>query len=108
MKEDAQLIEAIIEEMGPLFCRGVFTKRTTFRFTLESSAITVLIDAQSYQVERDAAPAAVDCACRTGAGMFGKIWYDGYQPGIMDFLSGGIVCDAPLLLPQFLRAFGKM
>lgn len=108
MKEEALLVEAIIEKMGPLFCRDVFTEKTTFRFTLGSSAITVQMDADCLEVEKDAPQAAADCSCRTSAEMFRKIWYDGYQPGIMDFLSGGIVCDAPFLLPQFLRAFGKM
>ena len=107
MKEDAQLVEAIVGEMGALFLGGVVTKRTSFRFTLESCSITVLIDGDGYEVAGDSS-AAVDCSCRTNSAMFGKIWYDGYKPGIMDFLGGSIVCNAPLLLPQFLRAFGKM
>lgn len=101
------MIDAIISEMGSLFRKGVFTDMTSFRFTLDDAAITVTIDAQSYAVERGAATAKADCSCKTGAEMFGRIWYDGYKPGIMDFLGGAIKSDAPLLLPRFLKAFGK-
>lgn len=105
MQEEARLVESIIEEMGPLFCKGSFGERKTFCFTLGETSMTVAVDADSYAVTRGAAPA--DCSCRTGAEMFKKIWYDGYRPGLVDFLSGQIKCDAPLLLPQFLKAFGK-
>lgn len=101
------MIDAIISEMGSLFRKGVFTDMTSFRFTLDGAAITVTIDAQSYAVERGAATGKADCSCKTSAEMFGRIWYDGYKPGIMDFLGGAIKSDAPLLLPQFLKAFGK-
>lgn len=107
MNEDARLIEAIIEEMGPLFCKGGFTTKSSFRFTLGETSITVVIDGDCYSAERDAALTEVDCSCATSAAIFGKIWYDGYRPGIMDFLGGDIRCDNPLLLPRFLKAFGK-
>ena len=101
------MLEAIIAEMGSLFREGVFVEKSSFRFTLDGTAITVTIDAQSYTAEKDAAVETVDCSCRASAEMFGKIWYEGYRPGIMDFLGGAIKCDAPLMLPKFLQAFGK-
>jgi len=101
------MIDAIIAEMESLFRKGVFTDVTSFRFTLDDAAITVTIDAQSYAVQRGAAAGKADCSCKTSAEMFGRIWYHGYQPGIMDFLGGAIRSDAPLMLPQFLKAFGK-
>lgn len=108
MQEDLRLIEAIVGEMGPLFQKGVFAESTSFRFTLEEASVTLVIDADSCVVDMDAARAAVDCSCKTTSEMFRKIWYDGYRPGIMDFFGGEIRCDAPLMLPQFLRAFGKI
>lgn len=106
MNEDEKIVEAITGEMGTLFCKGVFTDRTVFRFTLGEASITIAISADSFTLEGDAAK--VDCSCRTSAEMFRKIWHDGYRPGIMDFLGGAINSDAPLLLPRFLRAFGKL
>ena len=101
------MIDEIIAEMASLFSKGVFTKSTSFCFTLDDATITVIIDADHYAVEKGRAIGTVDCSCKTSAEMFRKIWYDGYKPGIMEFLNGEIKCDAPLLLPQFLKAFGK-
>ena len=101
------MIEAIIAEMGTLFRKGVFEEKTIFYFSVGETPITVTLDAESYSVARGKTSEAVDCSCKTGVQMFGQIWNDGYRPGIMDFLGGAIKCDAPLMLPQFLRAFGK-
>ena len=100
------MIDSITAEMGSLFRKGVFTKKTVFRFILDDETITVTLDADSCSVEKGGADKA-DCTCRTSEAMFRKIWFDGYKPGIMDFLGGAIKSDAPLLLPQFLRVFGK-
>lgn len=101
------MIETMISEMGAAFCKAVFSERKAFRFRLDEETITVVVDAESCHAERGANLEPVDCDCKTGAEMFKKIWYDGYRPGIMDFLGGAIRCDTPLLLPQFLRAFGR-
>ena len=101
------MIEAIIAEMESLFRKGVFAEKTSFYFSVGDTPITVIIDAHSYEVERGKSVQHPDCSCKTGAEMFGQIWNDGYRPGIMDFLGGAIKCDAPLMLPKFLKAFGK-
>jgi len=99
--------DEIIAEMGSLFRKGTFSKRTSFRFYVDGVIVKVAIDAESYSVEPGETDEKVDCSCKTSAEMFKKIWYDSYKPGIMEFLNGEIKCDAPLLLPQFLKAFGK-
>ena len=38
--------------------------------------------------------------------MFSKIW-DGYKPGMMDFMSGKIKTNNPTLLQDFAGAFTK-
>jgi hypothetical protein len=101
------MIDEMIAEMGALFRQGVFSETTTFSFTLDDTTIAVTIDAESCRVERGTATGTADCTCKTSAAMFRQIWYDGYKPGIMDFLGGEIKTDAPLMLPTFLRAFGK-
>lgn len=100
------MIESMISEMESAFRKGVFSKKTTFRFRLEDTTIAITVDGEGYQVENGDV-AVADCDCATSAEIFRKIWYEGYRPGIMDFLSGAIVCDNPLMLPQFLRAFGR-
>lgn len=101
------MIDAIILEMGTLFRKGMFSRKTTYRFLLEDVAITVTVDGESFSAEKGASSCQVDCSCKTSAEMFRKIWYDGYRPGIMDFMGGAIKSDAPMMLPQFLKAFGK-
>jgi hypothetical protein len=101
------MIDAILAEMESLFRKGVFTERTSFYFSVDDTPITVIVGAETYSAARGKTISQADCSCKTGAEMFKKIWYDGYRPGIMDFLSAAIKCDAPLLLPQFLKAFGK-
>lgn len=101
------MVDAIIADMGSLFRKGTVSGSSSFLFMLDDATIAVTIDSDSYAVEKGAAVDRVDCTCKTSAEMFRKIWYDGYRPGIVDFLSKEIRCDAPLLLPQFLKAFGK-
>ncbi|WP_328746383.1 hypothetical protein [Geomonas anaerohicana] len=101
------MIETMISEMEAAFCKGVFDKDTVFRFNLEQETITIAVGPDGYRVVRGATPEAVDCECSTSAEMFRKIWYDGYRPGLMDFLGGAIRCDNPFLLPGFLKAFGR-
>lgn len=101
------MIDEIFSEMGPLFRKGVFDKRTTYRFIVDNVTITVTIDSESFTVEKGAGSAEADCSCKTTAEMFRKIWYDGYRPGIMDFMGGTIKSNNPLMLPQFLKAFDK-
>lgn len=101
------MIEAIIAEAESLFRKGVFVEKTSFNFILDEAIITIIVDAQSCSIYRGAVEGKADCSCETSAEMFRRIWYDGYKPGLMEFLGGAIKCDAPLLLPQFLKAFGK-
>lgn len=101
------MLETMISEMDAIFCQGVFSERKVFRFNLEAETVTVVVDSDGCQVDRGGNAEPADCSCSTSIKMFGDIWYGRYRPGIIDFLGGAIRCDNPLLLPQFLRAFGK-
>ena len=99
--------DEIIAEMATLFRKGIFTQKTIFCFLVDDTSVTVSVDAESYSVEVGVAATNPDCSCKTSGEMFLKIWYDGYKPGIMEFLGGAIKSNNPLLLPRFLAAFGK-
>jgi hypothetical protein len=101
------VIDEIIAGMESLFVAGVFEERTTFHFHVDGVTMTVIVAADSYSVERDTAGGKADCTCTTSAEMFRSIWFEGYKPGILDFLGGAIKADQPLMLPRFLKAFGK-
>lgn len=101
------MVDKIIADMAGSFRKGIFPNPTTFLFDVEETVITVTVGAESYAAVKGTTPEKVTCSCKTSAEMFRKIWFDGYKPGLMEFLKGDIVCNAPLMLPQFLQAFGK-
>lgn len=101
------MTEEIIADMKANFKKGVFTERKTFLFSMDEIQITVVVDADSFVAEEGKTVEKADCFCKTGKEMFKKIWFDGYRPGIMDFLGGAIKADQPLLLQQFVKAFGR-
>ena len=56
-------MDAIIAEMESLFRKGVFQKRTSFRFTVDDASMTVTIDPESFSVEMGTQTGSVDCSC---------------------------------------------
>ena len=101
------MIQGIIEEMGAQFKKGSFEEKKTFFFSMEDASFTVVVDADTCRVERGKTVEAPDCVCSTASEMLARIWYDGYQPGIMDFLGGAIKSNAPFMVQKFVKAFRK-
>lgn len=99
--------EDIFSSLKDSYQSGIFTVPTTFYFSVDDTKRTVTLDTDGYSIEDGKTVENADCICKTSAEMFGKIWNDGYRPGIMDFMSGKIKSNAPQLLQQFLEAFGK-
>lgn len=99
--------EDIFETLQEKFNKGVFKVPTTFCFSIDDINKTLTLDAESCLIEDGKTVEDADCVCKTSAAMFGRIWNDGYRPGIMDFMSGAIKSNAPQLLPQLLVAFSR-
>lgn len=99
--------EDIFETLQEKFNKGVFKVPTTFYFSIDDINKTLTLDAESCLIEDGKTVEDADCVCKTSAAMFGRIWNDGYRPGIMDFMSGAIKSNAPQLLPQLLVAFSR-
>lgn len=87
--------------------KGIFSVPTVFYFSVDDVKKTVTLDGEGCTVEDGKTVEEADCICKTSAEMFGRIWDEGYRPGIMDFMGGKIKSNAPQLLQQFLEAFGK-
>lgn len=102
-----KMVDEMIADMAGSFRKGIFSEATTFVFDVDDTTITVTVEPDSYSVVKGKTPEKANCSCKTSGEMFRKIWYDGYKPGVMEFLKGEILCNAPLMLPQFLHAFGK-
>lgn len=87
--------------------KGIFSVATTFYFSVDDVKKTLTLDSEGCSIQDGKAVEDADCVCKTSAEMFSRIWFDGYRPGIMDFMGGSIKSNAPQLLQQFLQAFGK-
>lgn len=99
--------EEIIRSLPESYCKGIFSVPTTFYFSIGDTKKTLTLDGEACTVQDGKTVDEADCVCNTSAEMFTRIWNDGYRPGIMDFMNGAIKSNAPLLLQQFLKAFGK-
>lgn len=101
------MIDSIINSLPNEYIKGSFPVKTTFYFSVDEIKKTVVLDENSCTVLDGKLSDEADCICKTSDEMFKRIWNDGYRPGIMDFMGGKIKSNAPMLLPQFLQAFGK-
>jgi len=99
--------EDIFATLQDSYQKGVFSMPTTFYFSIDDIRKTVTLGEEGCTVEDGKTVEDADCVCKTTAAMFGRIWNDGYRPGIMDFMGGKIKSNAPQLLQQMLVAFGK-
>lgn len=101
------MTDGIIAALPGEYVKGSFPRKTTFYFSVDETKKTVVLDAESCSVHDGKLSDDADCICKTSDEMFTRIWNEGYRPGIMDFMSGKIKSNAPMLLQQFLEAFGK-
>lgn len=99
--------EEIFRTLRANYKQGVFKKATVFYFSVGDTQKTLTLDNQGCQIEDGKPSGRADCSCTTSADIFNRIWNEGYRPGIMDFMTGKIKSDAPLLLQQFMLAFGR-
>lgn len=99
--------EEVFSVLQSKYQKGIFCEPTVFCFSIDDVHKTLILDADGCTLQDGKTVENVDCSCKISAEFFNKIWKDGYKPGIMDFMSGKIKSNAPLLLQQFLQAFGK-
>lgn len=101
------MIEEIISALPGEYIKGSFPLKTTFYFSVDEIKKTVILHEEGCSVHDGKLSENADCICKTSDWMFSRIWNEGYRPGAMDFMSGKIKSNAPMLLQQFLEAFGK-
>ncbi|MBI5484369.1 MAG: hypothetical protein HY888_07905 [Deltaproteobacteria bacterium] len=99
--------EEIFKSLQNSYQKGVFSVPTTFYFSVDDLKKTLILDGEGCRIEDGKTVEDADCVCKTSAEMFNRIWNEGYRPGIMDFMGGAIKSNAPQLLQQLLKAFGK-
>jgi len=101
------MIEEIISALPGEYVKGSFPLKTTYYFSVDEIKKTVILDEEGCSVHDGKLSENADCICKTSDEMFGRIWNEGYRPGVMDFMSGKIKSNDPQLLQQFLSAFGR-
>ncbi|GFO56472.1 hypothetical protein GMSM_34790 [Geomonas sp. Red276] len=98
----------IFNNLEQSYQKEVFTVPTVFYFSIDEDVKkTLTLNAEGCTVAEGKPAGEADCVCKTSKEMLDKIWFQGYRPGIMDFMGGKIKSNAPQLLQQFLQAFGK-
>lgn len=101
------MYEEVFRTLQSKYQKNIFCEPTVFYFSIDDIHKTLILDAEECLVRDGKADGKVDCSCKISMEFFNKIWRDGYKPGIMDFMSGKIKSDAPLLLQQFMQAFSN-
>ena len=99
-------IPEIFEAMKKTYVKGSMEKDCAFYFSLDDHKYTVSFQKDKIKVEEGKTVEEADCVLKTSGDMFTKIW-NGYKPGMMDFMGGKIKTNNPGLLQEFGNAFKK-
>ena len=99
--------EEVFRVLQSNYQKGIFNEPTVFYFSIDDFQKTLILDAEGCTLQDGKTVENADCDCKISKEFFNKIWIEGYKPGIMDFMSGKVKSNAPLLLQRFLLAFSK-
>ena len=100
-------VEAIFKGLCKRFNRANVTAERSYYFSLgEDEKWTVRITKEKCKVERGKSEEA-DCFFKGPAELFLDVWNGRHQLGPMDFLSGKVKSNNPMLLKDFVKAFQK-
>lgn len=101
------MIEKIFDSLGENFHPQRVRETTTYYFSIDILKRTVTLTPDACRVEDGKTTENADCVCKMLPDLFLKVWNEGYQPGMRDFLSGAIKSNDPQKLKVFLQAFGR-
>ncbi|MGE0453451.1 MAG: SCP2 sterol-binding domain-containing protein [Vicinamibacteria bacterium] len=103
MSEIGEIFNSLPARFVP---NGIQQKRV-FYFSLdEDEKWHVTLSAEECTVGAGHAESA-DCVLKGSKALFLEIWNGRYTPSAMDFITGKIKSNNPLLLKEFMAAFGK-
>lgn len=101
------MVEQIFSEIPQNCHPGSTSDPVSIYFSIDDVKKTVQMSSSSCQVEDGRTIDNADCICKTSTEFFLRVWNEGYQPGLKDFLSGAIKSNNPEILKKFLAACGK-
>ena len=98
----------LFKGLPKLFQKSNVTKARTFYFSLdEDEKWTVAISPKGCTVEEGKKDENADCFFKSTKKMFLDVWSGEHTPSAMDFMTGAIKSNNPLLLKEFVAAFQK-
>jgi len=101
------MVTQIFARLGECFRPEAVPHRTTYYFSIGQLKRTVMLTPDGCEVQEGRTTDSADCVCKMQPELFLRVWHEGYQPGMKDFLSGSIKSNDPQMLKGFLQAFGK-
>ena len=100
-------VEAIFKGLCKRFNKANVTAERSYYFSLgEDEKWTVRLTKDKCEVRRGKNDEA-DCFFKGPAELFLDVWNGRHQLGAMDFLSGRVKSNNPVLLRDFVKAFQK-
>lgn len=100
-------VAKMFESLPKMFVKGSVKEKKTFYFSLdEVEKWTVTLSPEKCEVSSGKADDA-DCFFKSTSQMFLDVWSGKYKPGAMDFMSGKIKSNNPMMLKDFVAAFKK-
>ena len=106
-KETSDVAE-VFEALPEMFQKGTVTTPRTIYYSLdEDEKWTVAIAKDKCTVTPGKPEKDADCFFKASKKMFLDVWNGKYKPGPMDFMSGKIKSNNPMLLKDFIAAFRK-
>lgn len=104
---DTSEIHKVFEALPGLFKPGSVKTSRSFYFSLgDDEKWTVTVTPESCAVSPGKNDKA-DCFFKSSTAFFLDVWNGKKVPGLSDFMSGAIKSNNPLLLKEFVTAFGK-
>ena len=99
-------ISALFKSLSGRFKPGRLTKTTTFHFSIDDENWTVGVGAEHCTIQQGPPGVDADCLLTTSKKVFMAIFRGEYTPSLMDFISGKIKSNNPMLLAVLKDAFG--
>jgi long-chain acyl-CoA synthetase len=104
----ASEIAKIFQGLPRKFVKGSVKEPRTFYFSLDDDEKwTVSLTADKCEVKEGRPAQDADCFFKASKQMFLDVWNGKHTPSAKDFLMGSIKSNNPLLLKDFVGAFGK-
>lgn len=101
------IAENVFAKLDGNYVPGVIGKATTYYFSIGEVKKTVTMTPTSCKVADGKASESADCVCKMDADLFYRVWFEGYEPGVRDFLAGTIRSNDIVALRKFMQACGK-